>query len=390
MIMDSAAFSNPAPAVELHLREHASRYFAEFGGCPVHVQQVDQRVRPASRFYRYRLSAGTHQHWVLIKMPPPHASALPAGADKPAGAGYAADRPRMTSTADASIKHLLEYKALVAIHCYFAELADSRFGAIKPLDYLPGHSALLMEELRTPNLSTLFGKNNRFQHPFGGRDLREAFYNAGAWLRHYHALPKETDVKIRNATRADYVNSITGYVKYLGRMLRAEASLQEVGARAVAQAQEVLPEQLPLGLGHGDYAMRNILVSDHSRVTVIDTLGRWRVPIYEDISHFLVKLQANRLQVYSLGYAVSACQCATYETQFLEGYFGGAEIPRAAVRLFLLQALLDHWASQVASHYRATAAGSGSPVRNLRFRLVNSCYRGLLTRYDARWESSSC
>ena len=210
----------------------------------------------------------------------------------------------MTSTTDATIKHLLEYRALVAIQCYFERLADRRFGTVKPLTYLPDLSALLMEEVKTPNLNTLFGRTNRLQGPLSSLDLRDAFCNSGAWLRYYHTLPKDHDVQVRHATRDAFVDSITKYVSYLGRVLHKEAFLHKHGHTIIAQAKRVLPPALPLGLGHGDYAMRNILVSADSRVTVIDTLSRWRVPIYEDIGYFLLRLKANRMQVFSLGYAM--------------------------------------------------------------------------------------
>lgn len=149
------------------------------------------------RFYRYHVSAGELQHSVLIKMPPPNAHSQPPAEQ----AGDVLDRPRMTSTTDATIKHLLEYKALVAIQSYFERLADGRFGTVKPLTYLPDQSALLMEEVKTPNLNTLFGRTNRLQGPLSSLDLRDAFCNSGAWLRYYHTLPKDHDVQVRHATR---------------------------------------------------------------------------------------------------------------------------------------------------------------------------------------------
>lgn len=377
MIAHAANCDSPTLAVEQHLREHASRYFAEFDHRPVEVRLIDQHIRPASRFYRYHVSAGESQHSVLIKMPPPNAHSHPP-ADQ---TGDVADRPRMTSTTDATIKHLLEYKALVAIQSYFERLADGRFGTVKPLTYLPDQSALLMEEVKTPNLNTLFGRTNRLQGPLSSLDLRDAFCNSGAWLRYYHTLPKDHDVQVRHATRDAFVDSITKYVSYLGRVLHKEAFLLNAGDRIIAQAKGVLPPALPLGLGHGDYAMRNILVSADSRVTVIDTLSRWRVPIYEDIGYFLLRLKANRMQVFSLGYAMDPELTAEYERQFLEGYFGNERVPIEAVRLFELQALLDNWSAQVASYQRKVRTKRVTAMHKVQIGLVNRFYTRLLPNY---------
>ena len=382
MVVNTANFDSPTLAVEQHLREHAGHYFAEFDRRPVEVRLIDQQIRPASRFYRYHVSAGELQHSVLIKMPPPHASTQPSGEQATGQAPDMADRPRMTSTTDAKIKHLLEYRALVAIQCYFERLADQRFGAVKPLTYLPDLSALLMEEVKTPNLNTLFGRTNRLQGPLSGLDLRNAFCNSGAWLRYYHTLPKDDDVQVRHATRDAYTDSITKYTNYLGRVLHKEDFLQEIGTRINAQAKRVLPPALPLGLGHGDYAMRNILVSADSRVTVIDTLSRWRVPIYEDIGYFLLRLKANRMQVFSLGYAVDPELTAEYERQFLQGYFGDEPVPTEAVRLFEVQALLDNWAAQVASYQRKTRTKGATVMNKVQIGLVNRFYARMLPGYD--------
>lgn len=378
MIAHAANCDSPTLAVEQHLREYAGRYFEEFDRRPVEVRLVNEQIRPASRFYRYHVSAGESQHSVLIKMPPPNAHSQPPMEQ----AGDMSDRPRMTSTTDATIKHLLEYRALVAIQCYFERLADRRFGTVKPLTYLPDLSALLMEEVKTPNLNTLFGRTNRLQGPLSSLDLRDAFCNAGAWLRYYHTLPKDHDVQVRHATRDAYTDSITKYMSYLGRVLHKENFLHKMGTTTIAQAKRVLPPALPLGLGHGDYAMRNILVSADNRVTVIDTLSRWRVPIYEDIGYFLLRLKANRMQVFSLGCAMNPELTAEYERQFLDGYFGNERVPIEAVRLFEIQALLDNWAAQVAAYQRKARTRRITALHKVQIGLVNRYYTRLLPSYN--------
>jgi hypothetical protein len=103
-------------------------------------------------------------------------------------------------------------------------------------------------------------------------------------------------------------------------------------------------------MGHGDFAPRNILVGPGGRVSVLDTLGRWRAPAFEDIGNFLLAFKAHRLQVYSQGLFLSASRIKQYENQFLRGYFGDDPIPLASIRLFECLAALEKWSSVVHGH----------------------------------------
>ena len=108
------------------------------------------------------------------------------------------------------------------------------------------------------------------------------------------------------------------------------------------------------------------------------------MPIYEDIGYFLIRLKANRLQVYSSGYAISPELSAQYEQQFLYGYFGGEQIPWEAVRLFEVQALMDNWAAQIATSYRKAQRSSMGIGTKLRLGFINRFYDKLLSSYGER------
>jgi hypothetical protein len=125
--------------------------------------------------------------------------------------------------------------------------------------------------------------------------------------------------------------------------------------------------------------MRNILVGDNNCVTVLDTLGRWKVPIYEDVGYFLLRLKAAGPQVSTLGYAFSPVQIAKHEKQFLLGYFDTEAIPFATIQLFEIQALLDNWSAHVARLSRGAQSGSVPVMARARLALTNSFFRNLLS-----------
>ncbi len=135
----------------------------------------------------------------------------------------------------------------------------------------------------------------------------------------------------------------------------------------------MLPELLPVGLGHGDYAPRNILIGPGARVTVLDTFAKWRVPIYEDIGFFLTQLESCFPQVISQGLAFSSEQLAVYERAFLKGYFGEEPLPYPSIRLYEVLALLDKWSSTIASFHQRT--NSNRPVGRLRLILATRYFK---------------
>jgi hypothetical protein len=119
-----------------------------------------------------------------------------------------------------------------------------------------------------------------------------------------------------------------------------------------AAAHAGLPARLPLGFSHTDFAPRNVLVASNGSITVIDTLGRWQAPVYEDLGHFLFALHTSEIQVYSQGCWLSETVLRDFEQAFLAGYFGEHPFPETALRLFQLQSLLYRWAALVHSARR--------------------------------------
>lgn len=355
-----------ATTFAVHLHKYANRYFPDFRQAEVNVALTGAWRRPRSTLYRFQLSAGGVQRFVLIKIP---ASPGETGIQVQDEGQSRRARPRLASDTDPTIKVRLEYVAFNTIHAYFQNLQDPRFGTIRILDLLSRYSAIVMEEAKDPSLRQLFAQAS-FSLPRGKSsvELEAAFRNAGAWLHAYHALHTRVQAETRHARRADFIESITQFTDFLTEAVGDARFFQQVALTTTGQALDALPEGLPLGLGHGDFAMRNILVGPQGRVTLLDTLARWRTPIYEDIAYFLIALKTTWPQVLSQGLAFSASRLAHYEREFLSGYFGPEPVDLGVIRLFEIQALLDKWSATTVRLYPSWQG-------RLQCKLVNRFFR---------------
>jgi hypothetical protein len=244
---------------------------------------------------------------------------------------------------DPADKAELEFRTLSRIHNHFTERDDPRFGAVRILDYLPESRALVMEHVPHPSLSRLILKGCRPVRR--SAQIETAIRNAGSWLRVYHQLPGLAHTRDRHETREDFIHSLREFAGFLATTQRDAAGVENVATHVESLAHDILPDFLPLGMSHGDYAPRNVFVGPDEQVIVFDTLARWRAPIYEDIAHFLLALKLARPQVYSLGLAFNEKLIARFEQEFLRGYFQDETIPLGAIRLFEKLLLMDKWAA---------------------------------------------
>lgn len=361
-----------------HLTANAAVYYPDLAEGPVEANLLSVEPRSASVLYRFELRGGQSRYPVLVKVPLLRRERR----DDTNGNG----RPRLVTLTPAHEKVRLEYLALSEIQQYFDSLADPRFGAIRAHDFLPEQQALVMEALHARPMTNLLSREHSFRMQRRRPALDALFRNSGAWLRAYHQLPKTDDVSTRHDTRSDFIALIGEFTDFLAAETGERTMFDSVATRTTRLAQRLLPEKLPMGLAHGDYTTRNILVGPGERITVIDTLAKWRAPIYEDIAYFLAQLKTNKLQVMTQGLAFEQKRLQRYEAAFLEGYFDGKPVPREAIQLFEVLLLLDKW-----SVYPGRGSG-GRSVRRLRERALSrlasrylgKCVRGLLDALEAQ------
>jgi hypothetical protein len=321
---------------EQHIHQHAVQYFPDLKAQEVKVRLVNAHQYRHSQFYRFEISGGGKSFHALVKTPPlysPHK-----------------DRPKLGPRIDPSDKFEAQYKAMSKIHKYFTGLADPRFGTVRPLDKLTEQRAFIMEEVPAPSLRSLVDQTSRLKNPLragGPNDLTLAFRNAGAWLCKFHSMPTDQPVKIHNGHRSDFITTINKLVDYLVNTNPKNVFLQQIAAKTVQDAMHILPEELPLGLRHGDYGTSNILAGVDGKVTIVDTPAICHAPIYEDLAYLLVAIKAKWSQVLSQKLAYNSKQFALYEREFLSGYFGQSPIPYRIIRLYQVQTLLVRWSGRV-------------------------------------------
>jgi len=318
---------------------------------------LGSRVRAATRLDRFAV-LGTADRLVIVAK-----TYLVPGPPEPA-------RPRLLPAVAAEARATLEHRALAAIADAAAEEPTGP-AAVRALDVIDGR-IVIMTELPWPSLDRVLLRQ-RLRAGRRGRGLgdptTDAFRAAGAWLRWFRHLPVPAE-GARFLSRDEQIEAISAFGGWLADRTGAPSAGQIRRVRAAAA--ELLPAELAPGPGHGDFAMRNVLVGPAGRVAVIDTRARWNVPIELDLATLLVALATNRLQAATGGMAWSRAVSSRYGRAMLEGAAYPVDaLPR--LRLFQLLVVWDAWAAQRArteaarAGWRARLIGS---VRERRFRAL--------------------
>jgi len=337
-----------------HLSEHASDYYPKLDSPHVNVCPVRKTQRRFAALHEFELTAAEFRRTIIAKTPCRRATGAPRHRKTPS-------RPRLVPSSPPDDAGLLEHRALSAIEERVERLGDPRFGAIRVLDLLHNPYTVVMEKSEDPSLHQLLVKGPRRGEPNG--DLALAFRNAGAWLRQSHRQPPLAHRQSRCESRADVLAAIERLTDYLRDARQGAAPLDRMQGR-LAEAAGSLPERLPLGTCHGDFAPRNILVGPRGRITVFDTRARWKAPIYEDLGYLFFELRASRTQICTLGMAGKPPRLESYQAEVVSGYFDDEPAPMRPIRLFEGLALLDKWVALV--HAQRTARGFKKLARSSR------------------------
>jgi aminoglycoside phosphotransferase (APT) family kinase protein len=339
------------------LKENANRYYVEVESSTLQLRRT-QRLRN-STFYHFELRADRRDRTILVKAPvgDHHRRLLSDG-----GHRQLPMELRAFPKADLETKGEREFQALSKIEQRFLREGDQRFEAIRVLDYLPRQGAIVTERLEgSRSLGDLLGRSVRFRSSAQKAALIPAFHRAGTWLRQFHQLPPLDHTETRYQRLEEWLDLMARFVNYLSAN-QASSQIHADLLNRVVQAASVLPENLPLALGHGDFAPRNVLLTDGFRVSVLDTSASWQVPLYFDLASFLFALKMTPPQLTTLGLANDKGTQLLYEDSLLAGYFGDEEVPKTALRLFEMQQLLAFWVS-IVNQGRATGGLKGSIKR---------------------------
>lgn len=322
--MHGKATPDNAMVLSALLQERAPRYFEDLGGAVPTVRLDQAWLRPYSELYEFTVECDDSRRGLFVKVPLLDNSS-PSGE---------LDRPRLFPPVACGDMASLEHNAMREIACRFTQLDDNRFGSVRILELLHSPDAIVMEKVEGRPLRSIL-------HEQHNNNLEAAFHNIGLWLRTFHNLPGLEHTQERSASREEFIAGTARLVAYAAAA-RAPRWLIELGDQLLDEA-EHMPDRLPLGLAHGDFAPRNVVLSATNRITVLDTMARWRAPIYEDIALLLLSLRLTR-GVRAL-WSPNSPVLARWSEAFLSGYFGDTDYGWPILRLFVLQTLLDRGCS---------------------------------------------
>jgi aminoglycoside phosphotransferase (APT) family kinase protein len=280
----------------------------------------------------------------VIRVSVPRTGAPPARLIVKAGPGETVpdsnDRPRLVAITDMADRRRLELEALRMVEARLEEVGDPMLAAVRPLGLLPESSAVVMEAFEGEPLHRHLMRGP-FQRGAARRPTTLA-RAAGRWLRVLHDTPPSTQ-DVRQAAPSDLAAAFASYGSFLSAARGSNDldPLVAVGIEAVSR----LPDPLPLAITHGDFAPRNILVDATGRLAVIDLLGRWQAPAYEDVAAFLVALHTSRANAVTRG-VLFGPTFERLEPAFLAGYYGSEPVPRHAIGVYELLLVLDKWAAR--------------------------------------------
>jgi hypothetical protein len=249
-------------------------------------------------------------------------------------------RPRLhNESASAEELTLLEWSGLETIERACADTEG--IGVVRPLLLMPDLAGLVMSFVEAPTLRSVVLDLSRLRRSRGSlEDARAGCTLAGRWLRTFQDNSAASDRPARQGTRTDVVDRLEAYGEFLGTTVWRRLAAQ--GAELVT---ELLPPELPLSLGHGDFAPRNMLLRGGC-LTVLDPLPRWLVPAYDDLCRFLVGLRLIGEQVHTHGLAFGSDTLDALEDATLAAYLGSAA-DRAPLRAYQLLILMDKWSAML-------------------------------------------
>ena len=344
-------------AIEQRVREQAAHWYPEYVQVPsVTLEQLSSR--PRSQLYLVTVGEGHDTRKILAK--------VRRGDDGAGGAPGDGGRPTLaTDRLDSAELTRLEYEGLRSIFDVFSSM-DSRFSAIRPLDHMPDWNTILMEYVQAPTLRRVLVNRSRVsphQRSARRQDATIVWRRVGEWLQAFHTAMPRRSLPTRQETRSDVVGQFRAYGAFLADRL-GSSDVRDLAERATDLAHDVLPAQLRMAVGHGDFAPRNVFLHATGSLTVFDPMARWVVPTHEDLSRFLVGMRLSGLQVHSRGLAYPRHELERRELSVIGGYYLGAVPPLAQLRCYQLLIMMDKWSALV--HASDRQRGGGLRARSLR------------------------
>ena len=278
---------------------------------------------------------------------------------------------RLAGDEELSCKAQEEYRSLVNVHAFFSQCGDPGCSSVRPLAYFAPANAILVEETRAETLRDLImpalPAPLHFVQGRGLRGLRRRTSQAqalqylrqsGRWLRLFHEMPVEPRRRRFDAQGClDMARSYAAELKQMGSASeRCDRLLADV-ARYVDR-RRLADRDARYGWRHGDYNLRNVLISPSGAAVGLDTKMRRICPVWEDVAIFLVELRAHKGLVLSRGRLYDVRQLDAWERSFLDGYADPAPFGPRSLRSGTSRGLreAEHIDTPLLSLYRALYA----------------------------------
>jgi aminoglycoside phosphotransferase (APT) family kinase protein len=355
------------------VRREALTWFPELSAGPVAVTVERRDARPRGAVTVLSLSDGRTSRRVVAKTTDT-SSAEPL-----------AVRPRLgIDDTDLARRDQLEWEGLVRAWRACGDGHRPGLTAIRPLAHLADDRTVVMSHLDGRTLRSILAAGGRASAVVRGRrvpspdELRALLRRLGAWLAGFHS--QGADVEAKRSDPKELSDVATAYASFFAD--RGGGSPAATLAELLASTAPTAP--VALGLGHGDFAPRNALVTNAGEVAVLDVLARWRVPIHEDLALLLLELRTGGLQLVTAGHAFAAPVLRGLQASLLEGYEeeGGAGVDLRTLRWFSGLVLADRWAA----HLTRSPAGAAGRLRHA---LVGRELRRQFARVLAELEDGS-
>lgn len=324
----------PVPDVPSLVATRAAAWYPELAGRDLQTSVEHHSRRPQSEIVVVRVTDGVAARKVLVK------AVFPLAGVSGVSGAFATERPRLglSSAADLADKHRYEWRALERAWRAMTAGAPG-LDAVRPLAHLDDDRTIILEYLPAATLRDRLWHGSRIDPRTRETELPTLLRRVGRWIATFHDLGD--DVEAKRSTAGGLAEAAAEYGRFLTGHEPAHAL-----AGPVASALAGLSEPLRLGLGHGDLAPRNVFVDRAGAVTIIDPLGRWRVPVEEDLAALLIDLRTSGAQTVLGGRAFPRSTLAALEAAFLEGYGeNGVPVDRPRLEAVTGLVLLDRWAA---------------------------------------------
>ena len=201
-----------------------------------------------------------------------------------------------------------EFAALSAMAAAVAGSGDRRLAAVQPVVYVPGVNAVVLEWLDAIPLAARLGWT------VPAATAGSLLGRTGAWLRVCHDaigawVLEPFDGRAAAAAWRGAVDSLPG----------SPSGIAQAAERVAVAARRLDGHPVQVGTIHGDFSLRNVLVTGDGRVAVIDP-NRYRGGAMADPARLAAELVLGRARLLTGGLLPGSARVRRWVGAFMEGY----------------------------------------------------------------------